>query len=107
MTIFREEIFGPVACIVTFDSLNEAVELANDTSYGLANGVWTSNLDKAIAVTRRVRSGMVYVNTYLETIPQLPFGGMKESGIGRENGAEGLQEFLETRAAYIRLKSTF
>ena len=107
MTIFREEIFGPVACIVTFDSFNEAVELANDTSYGLANGVWTSNLDKAIAVTRRVRSGMVYVNTYLETIPQLPFGGMKESGIGRENGAEGLQEFLETRAAYIRLKSTF
>ena len=88
-----------------FDSLQEAVAIANDTPYGLANGVWTSNMDKAMAVIRRLRSGMVYVNTYLETIPQLPFGGMKQSGIGRENGVEGVLEFLEVKSAFIRLKT--
>jgi acyl-CoA reductase-like NAD-dependent aldehyde dehydrogenase len=105
MRIFKEEIFGPVACVSTFDNFEEAISIANNTVYGLASGVWTSSLDKAIAVTRRIRSGMVYVNTYLETIAQLPFGGMRESGIGRENGVEGLQEFLETRAAFVRLNT--
>jgi acyl-CoA reductase-like NAD-dependent aldehyde dehydrogenase len=105
MRIFKEEIFGPVACVSTFDNFEEAISIANNTVYGLASGVWTSSLDKAIAVTRRIRSGMVYVNTYLETIAQLPFGGMRESGIGRENGTEGLQEFLETRAAFVRLNT--
>jgi acyl-CoA reductase-like NAD-dependent aldehyde dehydrogenase len=107
MTINREEIFGPVAAVIPFDGLDEAVALTNDTPYGLANGVWTSNVDKAIAVIRRVRSGMVYVNTFLETIPQLPFGGMKQSGIGRENGLEGMLEFLEQKSAFIRLRTKF
>jgi acyl-CoA reductase-like NAD-dependent aldehyde dehydrogenase len=103
MKIASEEIFGPVAAIFRFKTRQEAIDLANATSYGLANGVWTSNLDTAMAVVRGMKSGMVYVNTYLETIPQLPFGGMKNSGIGRENGIEGLEEFLETKAAFIRL----
>jgi len=106
MTVFREEIFGPVACIVPFDSTEEAIRLANDTEYGLANGVWTSNIDKALAVVSRLRSGMVYVNTYFETLPQLPLGGLKASGTGHENGPEGLQEFLQTRSAFIRSKTS-
>ncbi|MBY3381825.1 aldehyde dehydrogenase family protein [Rhizobium laguerreae] len=103
MKIFREEIFGPVASVIPFKSLDDALLIANDTRYGLANGVWTKNIDKAIEVIRRLESGMVYVNCYLETIAQLPFGGMKESGLGRENGTEGLEEYLETRAAFIKL----
>ncbi|MGB8414919.1 aldehyde dehydrogenase family protein [Paraburkholderia sp.] len=106
MTIFKEEIFGPVACLMKFRTLDEAVSIANDTNYGLANGVWTANIDKAMAVMRRLRSGMVYVNTYLESLPQLPLGGLKESGAGYENGLEGLQEFLETKSALVRLKTT-
>ena len=106
MKIFREEIFGPVGCITTFETFDEAMEMANDTDYGLANGVWTSNLDRAMAATRRLQSGMVYVNTYLETTPQLPFGGMGLSGSGKENGREGLQEFQETRAAFVRLSTS-
>jgi len=105
MKIFREEIFGPVACIVPFRTLDEAVNLANDTDYGLANGVWTANIDKALTVMRRLRSGMVYVNTYFESLPQLPLGGMKASGTGHENGPEGLQEFLQTRSAFIKIKT--
>jgi betaine-aldehyde dehydrogenase len=106
MTLFREEIFGPVACIVPFDSLEAAVQLANDTEYGLANGVWTANIDKALTVMRRLRSGMVYVNTYFESLPQLPLGGMKASGSGHENGPEGLREFLQTRSAFIKIKTS-
>lgn len=105
MTIFQEEIFGPVACIMSFTSVDEAITIANDTEYGLANGVWTSNIDKAMAVMRRLRCGMVYVNTYFETLTQLPLGGMKQSGKGHENGIEGLQEFLETRSAFVKLKT--
>jgi acyl-CoA reductase-like NAD-dependent aldehyde dehydrogenase len=105
MTIFREEIFGPVACILPFNSLDEAVDLANDTEYGLANGVWTADIDKALTVMRRLRSGMVYVNTYFESLPQLPLGGMKASGTGHENGPEGLQEFLQTRSAFIKINA--
>jgi len=105
MTVFREEIFGPVACIVGFDSVDEAIQLANDTEYGLANGVWTSKIDTALAVVARLRSGMVYVNTYFESLPQLPLGGLKASGTGHENGPEGLQEFLQTRSAFIRSRS--
>ena len=105
MKIFREEIFGPVACIVPFRTLDEAVNLANDTDYGLANGVWTASIDKALTVMRRLRSGMVYVNTYFESLPQLPLGGMKASGTGHENGPEGLQEFLQTRSAFIKIKT--
>lgn len=103
MTIFKEEIFGPVVSVMTFRTAEEAIRIANDTCYGLANGVWSKDINKAVTVARRVKSGMVYVNTYLETIPQLPFGGMKESGKGRENGREGLLEFMETKAIFVKL----
>ncbi len=106
MTIFREEIFGPVVSVITFKSVEDAIAIANQTKYGLANGVWTRDINKAMTVARRIRSGTVYVNTYLETIPQLPFGGMKESGKGRENGREGLLEFMETKAIFMKIAAS-
>ncbi|TIW29530.1 MAG: aldehyde dehydrogenase family protein [Mesorhizobium sp.] len=103
MTIFREEIFGPVLAVTRFTSVGQAIALANDTNYGLGNGVWTKDIDKAIRVSRELRSGTVYVNTFLETAVQLPFGGFKESGIGRENGLDGLLEFTEVKSTFIKL----
>lgn len=103
MRVFREEIFGPVITATTFSGTDEAIALANDTNYGLGNGIWTKDIDKAIYVSQRLRSGTVYVNTYLETSPQMPFGGFKESGVGRENGMDGLLEFTEVKSTFIRL----
>lgn len=102
-TIFREEVFGPVLTVTTFETAEEAVQLANDTEYGLANGLWTKDIDKALAISRQLRSGTVFVNTYLETAPQLPFGGFKQSGLGRENGLEGLLEFTEIKSTIVKL----
>ncbi|MBO6636722.1 MAG: aldehyde dehydrogenase family protein [Roseitalea sp.] len=104
MSIFREEVFGPVVAVTRFHDREDAIALANATSYGLANGVWTSDLDNAIAMSRALQSGFVYVNSYLETVPQLPFGGVKQSGLGRENGPEGLLEFMQTKSTFIKLK---
>ena len=101
--IFREEIFGPVLTVTTFKTVEEAVALANDTDYGLGNGLWTKDVDKAIRVSQKLQSGTVFVNTYLETSPQLPFGGFKQSGYGRENGVDGLREFMETKSTFIKL----
>ena len=103
MRIFREEIFGPVLAVTPFTTMEEAIALANDTNYGLGNGVWTKDIDKAIQVSRQLRSGTVYVNTFLETAVQMPFGGFKESGIGRENGLDGLLEFTEVKSTFIKL----
>ncbi|KQU86424.1 sorbosone dehydrogenase [Ensifer sp. Root31] len=104
MAIFREEVFGPVVCAIPFQTDDQVVDLVNDTSYGLANGIWTNDLSRALSVSRRIKSGTVYVNAYLETVPQLPFGGMKDSGMGRENGPEGVLEFMETKSIYVKLK---
>ena len=103
MTYFREEVFGPVASITAFDSVDEAVGLANDTPYGLGNGLWTKDIDKALQVSRRLKSGTVWVNTFLDGAPQMPFGGHKQSGLGRENGIEGLTEFMDAKSTFIRL----
>ncbi|MEZ5812817.1 MAG: aldehyde dehydrogenase family protein [Rhizobiaceae bacterium] len=103
MAVFREEVFGPVVCAIPFKDEDDAVRIANDTDYGLANGVWTNDLRRAHSVSRRLKSGSVYINTYLETVPQLPFGGMKASGIGRENGLEGLLEFMESKSVFVKL----
>jgi betaine-aldehyde dehydrogenase len=101
--IFLEEIFGPVLTVSTFESEEEAVELTNHTSHGLAKGFWTKDVDKVHRVSRRLRSGTVYVNTFLETAIQLPFGGYKQSRLGRELGLEGLLEFTETKLTYTKL----
>jgi acyl-CoA reductase-like NAD-dependent aldehyde dehydrogenase len=102
MSAFREEIFGPVITVTKFRDVEEAVTLVNDTTYGLANGLWTKDVDKALQISKRLRSGMVYVNTYLETAPQLPFGGFKQSGLGRENGREGLLAYMEVKSTFLK-----
>ncbi|AIL80830.1 MULTISPECIES: aldehyde dehydrogenase family protein [Acinetobacter] len=101
--IFQEEIFGPVLTVTTFNSIEEAVDLANDVEYGLGNGLWTKDIDKAINVSKQLQSGTVYVNTYLEGAAQLPFGGYKQSGYGRENGVDALLEYMEVKSTFIKL----
>lgn len=103
MTLFRDEIFGPVLSVTTFRSTEEAIALANDTKYGLGNGLWTKDIDKALTVSKKLRSGTVYVNTYLETAVQLPFGGVGQSGLGRENGLEGMLEFMDVKSTFVKL----
>jgi acyl-CoA reductase-like NAD-dependent aldehyde dehydrogenase len=100
MTIAREEIFGPVLAIIPYDSEEEAVEIANDTDYGLAGGVWSADPERAKAVARRIRTGQVEVNGGGFN-PVAPFGGYKQSGNGRELGAYGLEEYLEVKSLQL------
>ena len=97
MTIAQEEIFGPVLSVMTYDSDDEAVRIANDTVYGLSGGVWSGDPARALAVARRIRAGQVEVNGGRFN-PQAPFGGYKRSGVGRELGPYGLEEFLQIKA---------
>jgi len=97
MTIFREEIFGPVLSITTYSSEEEAIELANDSEYGLSGGVWSGDEDRAMLVARQMRTGQVSINGGPFNI-SAPFGGYKLSGNGRELGVHGLEEFLEIKA---------
>jgi len=100
MTIAREEIFGPVLSIIPYDTEEEAIEIANDTIYGLAGGVWAGDADRAKAVARRIRAGQVEVNGGAFNV-MAPFGGYKQSGLGREAGKFGLEEFLEVKALQL------
>jgi len=97
MTIFREEIFGPVLSITTYSNEEEAVEIANDSEYGLSGGVWSDDQDRAIRIARMLRTGQVSINGGAFNVTA-PFGGYKRSGIGRELGIHGLEEFLEVKA---------
>jgi phenylacetaldehyde dehydrogenase len=103
MRLAREEIFGPVAAILPFSDLDEAIRIANDTDYGLAAAVATTNVSAAHSVARRLRAGVVWVNTYSELDVTFPFGGFKQSGIGRELGRQSLDNFTELKSVLIRL----
>jgi acyl-CoA reductase-like NAD-dependent aldehyde dehydrogenase len=107
MSIAREEIFGPVLSIIPFDTEEEALTLANDNEFGLGSAVWTSDLDRAIRVARRLRVGDVWVNTHYVRLAESPFGGVKQSGIGRELGMEGLDAYLESKRVCIDSSPTF
>lgn len=97
MTAAQEEIFGPVLCVMKFSDEKEAVQIANDTKYGLAACIWTKDLEKANHVSKQLRCGTVWVNTYGGFYNEAPFGGCKQSGFGRELGIEGLLEYTQTK----------
>ena len=99
--IFKEEVFGPVAPVIGFDTEEEGIAAANDTEYGLAAYIWTRGLDRALRVAEAVEAGMVGVNRGVISDPAAPFGGIKESGFGREGGSEGIDEYLDVK--YIAL----
>jgi aldehyde dehydrogenase (NAD+) len=99
--IAQEEIFGPVLTALRFRDEEEAVAIANTSSYGLAAGVWTSNVQRALRMTRALRVGTVWVNAYRTLNYTMPFGGVKNSGFGRENGIEGLHEYLVAKAVWF------
>ncbi len=99
--LFAEEVFGPVLAVSRFAKTDDAIALANDTRYGLANTVWTASLATAMAASQRLRSGLVWVNTTLDGAPQLPFGGTKASGFGRELGNAGFEDFTELKTVLL------
>jgi aldehyde dehydrogenase (NAD+) len=101
MTIAREEIFGPVACVLPFDTVEEAAARANDTNFGLAGGIWTRDVGKAHRMARELQAGTVWVNTMLLLDPAVPFGGYKMSGWGLEMGEQSLGEYLNTKSVWI------
>ncbi|MFI7670107.1 aldehyde dehydrogenase [Nocardia sp. NPDC049526] len=101
MRIAQEEVFGPVLAVIPFRAEDDAVALANDVRFGLGAGVWTSDIGRALRMAERIRSGTVWVNTYRAVSFMAPFGGFKDSGIGRENGIDAIREYLETKTVWI------
>ena len=101
--IAREEIFGPVMAVIPFDTEEDAIRIANDTDFGLAAALWTRDLFKALRTVRRLRAGIVWVNHMQPAPVEAPWGGVKQSGFGRELGPWGLDEYLEVKQVYINL----
>jgi aldehyde dehydrogenase (NAD+) len=103
MTIAREEIFGPVASVIAFDTVDEVLQLANATEYGLGSGVWSTNVNTVLKMVHGIQAGTVWVNCYGMLDPAVGFGGTKESGYGWKGGASQIDGYLYQKAAYINV----
>ena len=103
MTIARQEIFGPVASVIEFDGVDEAIAIANDTIYGLAAGVWTSDLDTAFRLVRGIEAGIIWINSFDEGDMTQPFGGYKQSGNARDKCFDSFKSYMQTKSAWFRL----
>ena len=103
MAIARDEVFGPVLSVLTFKTMEEAIALANDATYGLSAGVWSENIHTCLGFARLAQAGTVWTNTWMDGFPEMTFGGMKQSGQGREIGPYGLEEFLEVKTVAMRI----
>jgi len=97
----REEIFGPVVCVLDCDTVDEAVRIANSTIYGLSAGIWTKDIDAAVTFARRAHAGTVWVNCWMDGFPEMSFGGYKQSGLGRELGRSAIDAFTELKTIAI------
>ena len=106
MRIAQEEVFGPVLAVIPFDNDEQAIEIANGTIYGLAAGVWTQSISRALTMSQRLRAGTVWVNTYRAVSYMSPFGGFKRSGIGRESGLSAIREYLQEKSVWIDISGT-
>jgi betaine-aldehyde dehydrogenase len=106
MPLARDEVFGPVLSVLTFRTEDEAIRLANDASYGLSAGVWSSNVHTCLNFARKVQAGTIWTNTWMDGFPEMCFGGFKQSGMGRELGRYGIEEFLEVKTVTMRIGRT-
>ena len=97
MLAFEEETFGPVAAVITAKNEAEAINFANDSALGLGGSIWTSDIEKGIALARKINTGSVFINALVKSDPRLPIGGIKKSGFGRELGRHGILEFVNAK----------
>jgi betaine-aldehyde dehydrogenase len=104
MPLVREEIFGPVLAVLPFDGFDDALRIANDSEFGLSASIWTRDLSQGLRAMRQVQAGRVWVNTTLDNGPETPLGGMKQSGLGREAGLAGIEEYTELKTVHINLQ---
>ena len=105
MRIAQEEVFGPVLSVIPFEDDEEAIAVGNDVVFGLAAGVWTTDIRRALLMSDRLRAGTVWINTYRAVSYLSPFGGYKRSGLGRENGQEAIREYMQTKSVWISTAS--
>jgi len=103
MDIAKEEVFGPVLSIIRFSNLEEAVQIANSTVYGLSASVWTKDMDTALIMSRRIEAGTVWINNFMSGYPEISFGGFRQSGQGRELGRFSMDEFTELKSILIHI----
>jgi acyl-CoA reductase-like NAD-dependent aldehyde dehydrogenase len=103
MAVAREEVFGPVLSVLTFETLDEAVSIANSIDYGLSAGVWSATMDNCMNIGRRVRAGTIWMNTFMDGAAELPFGGYRQSGLGRELGRHAVEDYTETKTLNMHL----
>lgn len=103
MAVAREEVFGPVLSVLTFETTEEAIQIANSVDYGLSAGIWSNSFDTCMTIGRKVRAGTIWMNTFMDGTPELPFGGFRQSGLGRELGKHAVEDYTETKTLNMHI----